>query len=138
MSLHTLIYTTEERPIVMFKLNGTTPELTYQSPRLILHRPTVGIEKEPAHLPDLKSLMQNYPNPFNSSTNIEYCLEKPSQVFLNVYDIKGRYLETLVHAKQEPGKYNAHFDSKNYPSGVYFYELLSNGKREAKKMMIVK
>ena len=128
----------EERSLIRFKLNELVPEVTYVSPKLVLHRP-VGIK--PEFMPEVHkvaSLGSNYPNPFNYSTNIEYSLEKPSQVMLNVYDLNGRKLETLVNQKQEAGKYNVNFDGKNLPSGIYFYELTAGGKKMVRKMVLMK
>lgn len=69
------------------------------------------------------SLKQNYPNPFNPVTNIKYELETESYVLLEVFDITGVKIATLVHNKQFAGKYSATFDANKLSSGIYFYRI---------------
>ncbi len=75
------------------------------------------------------SLEQNYPNPFNPSTTIEYSISKQSYVTLEVYNILGRNLETLVNKEEDAGNYKVEFNSmqtdnnKPLASGLYFYQI---------------
>jgi uncharacterized protein YdaL len=55
-----------------------------------------------------------------------------------VFDMLGREIETLVNEKQSTGTYEATFDASNYPSGVYFYRLTTDGFNETKKMVLIK
>ena len=76
------------------------------------------------------SLMQNYPNPFNSTTEISYSLPKSADVCLEIYDLSGRLVTTLVNGSKEPGKYVVIWDGQNVlsystPSGLYFYRILA-------------
>jgi hypothetical protein len=89
-------------------------------------------------VPVTYSLEQNYPNPFNPTTNIKYEIPKNSFVKLIVFDALGREIETLVNEKQSAGIYEATFDASNYPSGVYFYRLTTDGFSETKKMILLK
>lgn len=91
------------------------------------------------------SLSQNYPNPFNPTTVVGYALSVVSEVKLNVFDVLGREVATLVGARQAPGKYNVAFNASSLPSGAYFYRLQaigSDGRSEnfvqTKKMFLVK
>jgi hypothetical protein len=59
-------------------------------------------------------------------------------VTLRIYDALGRELETLVNEKQSPGTYEATFNASQYPSGVYFYRLTTEGFSETKRMMLIK
>ena len=68
-------------------------------------------------------LDQNFPNPFNPSTTIRYSLPAAANVRLEVYDILGRKIETLVNQIQQAGDYQAVFNERNLPSGVYFYRI---------------
>jgi len=82
-----------------------------------------------------------YPNPFNSRTNIGYSIPQQygnSDVRLNIYDLKGRTIETLVNENQVPGKHIVSFDASNIPSGIYLYGISINGNTETKKMTLVK
>jgi Secretion system C-terminal sorting domain len=68
-------------------------------------------------------LSQNYPNPFNPSTLIRYQVAHTGSVRLNVYDVLGREVATLVNDVKPAGFYSATFNGANILSGVYFYRL---------------
>jgi len=97
-------------------------------------------------IPNKIVLMQNYPNPFNPTTTIEYSIPSmrfmlnsfqhpdnntiPKQVrddnvkvILNIYDILGRKVSTLINHMQKPGNYKIEFNGNNLPSGIYYYQL---------------
>jgi len=84
------------------------------------------------------ALSQNYPNPFNPSTSINYELEKSSLVLLEVFDVLGRHVATLVNERQSAGKHSALFNAFDLPSGVYFYRLRAGTYSETKKLLLVK
>lgn len=84
------------------------------------------------------TLNQNFPNPFNPSTVITYELPVSSDVSLNVYDVTGRLMTRLVNEMQRAGKYEVSFDGKNLSSGVYFYQILTDGFADTKRMVLVK
>lgn len=83
-------------------------------------------------------LNQNYPNPFNSVTNIIYTVPKQSFVTIKIYDILGREISTLVNKLINEGTYRITFESKNLPSGIYFYTLRTKDFMETKKMLLLK
>jgi endonuclease/exonuclease/phosphatase family metal-dependent hydrolase len=85
-------------------------------------------------------LEQNYPNPFNPTTVINYQLPKASNVTLQVFDILGREVSTLVNIYQKPGTYNSEFSILNsqLSSGVYFYRLTAGEFFQTKKMLLLK
>ena len=89
-------------------------------------------------LPSAYLLKQNYPNPFNPSTNIDYYLPQNSNVKLNIYDITGKLISTLVNENEFAGRYSVKFDSGRLSSGIYFYTLIANNFKESKKLVIVK
>ncbi len=92
-------------------------------------------------IPSQFSLSQNYPNPFNPSTMIQYNLTKSEYVSLNVYDILGKQVATLVDSKQDAGVHEVRFDAsvlKGMTSGIYFYRLKTNSFNETKKMILSK
>ena len=85
------------------------------------------------------SLGQNYPNPFNPATSIEFSVGKFSRVKITVSDLLGREVAELVDVQYTPGTYNAVFEGKKYPSGIYFYTMYVDGLvSETKKMMLIK
>jgi endonuclease/exonuclease/phosphatase family metal-dependent hydrolase len=89
--------------------------------------------------PSTVSLNQNYPNPFNPSTIISYQLPNNTNVRLDVYDVMGRRVATLVNGIQPAGEYNINFDASNLASGVYIYRItMGNGQHLSRKMLLVK
>lgn len=85
-------------------------------------------------------LDKNFPNPFNPSTNIRYNLNMEIDVVLEVYDVTGRKITTLVDERQEAGRYTVSFDATNYglSSGMYLYRLRVGSFSETRKMLFVK
>ncbi len=81
-------------------------------------------------------LSQNYPNPFNSRTVISYSISKPASVELNVYDVLGNKVRTLVNETQSAGDYDVPFDANNLSAGVYFCKLSVDGVFSEKKKML--
>jgi hypothetical protein len=84
------------------------------------------------------SLMQNYPNPFNPSTRIEFTIANRSNVCLEVYDITGRMIETLVNEVKDPGTHNVSFDGKELASGIYLYTIITGNSTAVRKMLLIK
>lgn len=88
--------------------------------------------------PNTFVLQQNYPNPFNPTATIKYSISKAGLVTLNIYDMLGRSVGSLVNRKQAAGNYSVNFDASKLASGIYFYQLKSSEFVETKKMMLVK
>lgn len=98
----------------------------------------IGIKQISSIVPRDFELKQNYPNPFNPSTNIEFSVPQKSKIRIAIYNSLGRFVEELVNSEMAPGAYNITFDAMKYASGVYFYQLQTDGIRIARKMIIVK
>jgi len=87
---------------------------------------------------------QNYPNPFNSNTTIEYFISRDVGVNINVYNILGQKVKTLLSGIQTAGRYSLVWDRTNdhgqiVAYGVYFYQLnIENEDRITRKMLFVK
>ena len=93
-------------------------------------------------LPTDFALGQNYPNPFNPSTVIPYQLPAAGHVRLEVFNILGQRLATLVDAEQSAGTYTAQWDGTDAAgravgAGVYIYRLSSGGMTESRRMVLV-
>jgi len=74
------------------------------------------------------SLHQNYPNPFNPATTISFDLPEPAIVTLKVYNVLGQELATLLNRESmEAGTQSIEFTANNFPSGVYFYQIVAQG-----------
>jgi hypothetical protein len=98
----------------------------------------IGIKKISGLIPSSFSLSQNYPNPFNPITSIRFDLPKISHTKLIVYNILGKEVTTLVNEKLNAGSYQVSWDGRNYPSGVYFYKLITDEFVGTKKMVLLK
>ncbi|MDH7604099.1 MAG: CotH kinase family protein [Melioribacter sp.] len=83
-------------------------------------------------------LYQNYPNPFNPETIISFQLKFNSWVKLNVYDVLGNKVATLINEEKSAGKHYVKFNGKNLASGIYVYKLISPHVSLSKKMMLMK
>ncbi len=97
-----------------------------------------GIEETNSGTPESFQLYQNYPNPFNPSTTIRYSIPEKMFVTLQVYDLTGRKIETLVSKVQESGVQSVDFDASGLASGVYLYGLRAGGFVGTKKMIFQK
>ena len=91
-----------------------------------------------AELPDDFELRQNYPNPFNPVTTISYALPVEQNVTLEVFNIQGQRVTTLVNEQQKAGWHEIAFDASRLASGVYIYRLQTGSFVEIKKMMLMK
>jgi subtilisin family serine protease len=83
------------------------------------------------------ALGQNYPNPFNPSTFIDYMIPRSTYVTLEVFDLLGKLVRTLVSGEQGFGPHSVSFDGAGLASGVYFYRLRADGKALAKKLVLL-
>lgn len=88
--------------------------------------------------PEETHLDQNYPNPFNPGTAIGYRLSVQSDVRLDVYNIAGRRILTLIDQKKEAGYHEINFDASGLASGIYIYRLRANGRIFSKRMLVIK
>ncbi len=88
--------------------------------------------------PNTYSLEQNYPNPFNPATMIRFSLREQGVVTLNVYNLLGEKVATLVNSEIASGTYEVDFNGANYSSGIYFYTITANNYFATKKMILLK
>jgi len=103
----------------------TTPEISYK-----------GTVDQP--LPEEYSLSQNYPNPFNATAEIKYALPEDCRVKLEIYNILGRKVASLVDGKQKAGYKTARWDAGSFSSGIYFCRLQAGGFVQTRKMVLLK
>lgn len=84
------------------------------------------------------ALQANYPNPFNPSTVISYQLPASEHVTLEVFNLAGQRVATLVDQQQSPGRYRVRFEAAGLSSGVYLYKLQAGNYTQARKMILLK
>ncbi len=92
----------------------------------------------PGFVPRSFSLAQNYPNPFNPVTQIRYALPRDCWVRLDVFNILGKRVASLIDRKQRAGYKTARWDASLFASGIYFYRLRSGGFVETRRMILLK
>lgn len=108
---------------------------TTSSARFTLRFTTAEIE---ANIPQDYYLEYNYPNPFNPQTTIPFGLKKETIVKLEVFDILGRKVQTLVSERLPAGNHRAIFRGDQMASGVYFYRLVTDDYSSVKKFTLIK
>ena len=92
-----------------------------------------------AALPQEAELQQNYPNPFNPTTVIRYGVPQTSEVRLEVFDMLGRKVATLVNnEKQRAGWHQVNFDASRLASGMYLYRIVAGKYVQTRKMLLIK
>ena len=94
-------------------------------------------------VPEEYTLSQNYPNPFNPSTMISFTVPSEGHVLLNIYDITGRLIMTLVDENLGSGYHEVSWDgtdmfSSNVSAGLYIYSLQAEGVALNRKMVLMK
>jgi hypothetical protein len=98
----------------------------------------VDVEELAVEVPTEITLGDNYPNPFNPTTTFEYTVNEPQHVRIDVYDMSGRRVATLVDQEQTAAAYRVTFDATALSSGVYIYQLVTGGTAISKKMLLLK
>jgi predicted GH43/DUF377 family glycosyl hydrolase len=100
--------------------------------------PVVTGLSETSEVPIKYYLSSNYPNPFNPATKIRYQIANAGMVSLQVYNLLGEVVATLVNEEKPVGTYELTWNAENLSSGVYFYRLQAGNFIETKKMLLLK
>lgn len=99
---------------------------------------TVSTEEGVVDLPLQYELFQNYPNPFNPSTTINFALPEQSDVTIQIYDVTGRRVATLLNENRPAGYHNITWNAGSVASGTYFYRIHAGSFSSVKKLTLVK
>ena len=94
-------------------------------------------------LPDVFAIHQNYPNPFNPTTKINFDLPEDALVSINVFDLMGRTIKTLLSEKISAGFNSTLWDATNdygesVSAGMYIYTIQAGDFKQTKKMLLLK
>ena len=87
-------------------------------------------------MPGQTALQQNYPNPFNPTTSIFWSMPNSEKVSIEIYNLQGRFIDTLFSDYKESGNHEIVWNATGYSSGIYFYRL-KIGKIVLQKKMIL-
>ena len=104
----------------------------------------VAIDRDDVIVPTKMALYNNYPNPFNPTTNIRFDLSTQMKVTMEIYDIQGRKVRTLInHQAYSAGSYDMMWNGRNdanlqVATGVYFYSIRTSTQQITKKMLLIK
>jgi len=98
----------------------------------------VGIGENEIAFPNKFFLHQNYPNPFNPVTHIRFQLAEASDVKIKIYNTIGQEIAVLLDEHKPAGTHSVDFEGGNFSSGVYFYEIQTEGFQQVKKMLLVR
>ena len=97
-----------------------------------------GIEDQSPEIPTTFALSPNYPNPFNANTTINFQLPFDSNIRLQIYNLLGQNVETLVDSQIKAGYHSIQWNASHYSSGIYFYKLTAGDKVITKRMTLLK
>lgn len=114
-------------------------QFSKDSEELILQLDTTETSVETnSGLPTRFELAGNYPNPFNPVTQIRYALPHHSFVELNIYDVQGRHISTLVNDNKEAGWHSVEFDGQNFASGIFMIRMTAGEFQSTHRMLLLK
>jgi hypothetical protein len=96
-----------------------------------------------AQIPVATSLNGNYPNPFNPETTISFSLKEPAMVSIQIFNVQGKLVNTLVNEERTAGNYTVIWNGKdsggrNVASGVYYYRMRAGKYSSTRKMIMLK
>ncbi len=125
--------------IVFATNNSSTTELKIEALEVTMGEGIVtDVEGPESTLPQSFALEQNYPNPFNPVTTIKFDLPQTADVQLEVFNLLGQKVMTLVSGSMQAGTHQVNFDAQNLASGMYIYRIEAANFVSTKKMMLIK
>jgi len=89
-------------------------------------------------IPEEFSISRPYPNPFNPTVKFDFSLPSLDKVGINVYDINGMHVETLMNEIKPAGYYSVVWNASSEPTGMYFIQFSSKGVIKTMKVILIK
>ena len=99
---------------------------------------TEPLDVDEISLPNTFRLAQPYPNPFNPSTSISYSIDKEQSILLQIYNVQGQLINTLLDKKEIAGNHTLYWNPYNIGSGIYFIQLSNGTTTKTKKVLYLK
>ena len=119
--------------------NGDAHELTADTPEWLNNELyNISLEYMQSTVPGEYSLIQNYPNPFNPATTISFSTPTSGHVTIQVFDINGRLVSTLLDENIHNGYHSVNWDANDMSAGLYIYTLQAEGISLSSKMILMK
>ncbi|MFH1196429.1 MAG: T9SS type A sorting domain-containing protein [bacterium] len=134
----TLSMSSDSPPLGPISLHYCIKSNVFNALRYIIESTDTFVQTPDENIPESFSLEQNYPNPFNPVTTICYRLPQAGLITLEIFNVLGQKLETLVNEFQTAGKYQLQWKPQDLPSGIYFYRIKSGQFINTKKMEYLK
>ena len=134
------LYDTSGTASVIFRVRVRDTQNKYSSWSNALHASMMtadGVDNRQESVGGYR-LESNYPNPFNPTTRIRFHVSDPCHVTLQVYDVLGKEVRTLVNGQLGPGSHERVFDAGNLAGGVYFYRLQAGEFVQTKKLLLLR
>ncbi len=113
-------------------------KLIFEEIQILFNEIPVSISETDLNKPQNFNLSQNYPNPFNPNTIINFTLQKSHVVKLEIFNLLGQKIQTLLNKKMSSGSHEIEFSAKDLPSGVYLVSVESGSFKDMKKMILLK
>ena len=103
------------------------------------NKPILSIVKKPQRFNDnlLPSRIQNYPNPFNSTTHFQFYISSPQRVRIDIYNILGKKISSLLNRRMQAGIHNITFNFDYYSTGTYFYKYETESISQIRQMQLI-
>jgi len=95
------------------------------------------VSSDPEILPVAFNL-SNHPNPFNTNTTIQYSLKQEALVSLEIYNLKGQLVETLLQENIQAGDHTAEWNCQNVPTGMYFLKMKAGNEENTSRMVLMR
>jgi aminopeptidase N len=95
-------------------------------------------EVTPGGIPDHFQVWQNYPNPFNATTQFQYYLPRSSRVIISIFNSVGQKIATPLNSSLPEGLHQISWQADGFPSGLYFYQIVTDFDAQTKKMLLLK
>jgi flagellar hook assembly protein FlgD len=131
---------TENNQYYIYLKDGlaTTDGYTFGKHQTISFSTIIITSVEGSNIKNKYELFTAYPNPFNPETTLEFQLNQKSEVWIKVFDIRGKEVVDFEKRKYSAGKHQLQFDASDLPSGIYFSQISARDLTKTIKLILLK